>query len=151
MEILIILITLVHVAAAAFLILLVLIQKSQEQGVGTAFGGGIADSVLGGSMTPLVKMTVYCAVALLITSVSLGVLHSKGGGDKRIMPIPSGSDAVTEPSTKPATNAVSTSIPVETAPASTSAAPATVTTSESVPVVTPPQPDEQPKTPPASE
>lgn len=139
MYILIILITILHVLAAAFLILLVLIQKSQEQGVGTTFGGGVADTVLGGSMTPLVKMTVYCAVALLITSVSLGLLHGKGGGGK-LMPVPTGSPAATVPATEPSTNAVSTDVPVEPAPAATTnvPAPATTTTTESVPVVTPP-------------
>ncbi|HVM59237.1 MAG TPA: preprotein translocase subunit SecG [Verrucomicrobiae bacterium] len=76
--------TLVHVVVALFVILLVLMQKSSEQGVGAAFGGGMTETVFGaGTTTALVRLTIWCAGLLLVTTLSLAVLHShhaKTGG-----------------------------------------------------------------------
>jgi preprotein translocase subunit SecG len=84
MNILIGILTVVHVLVALFVIVLVLMQKSSEQGVGAAFGGGVTETVFGaGTTTALVRMTIYCACALLATTLILAVLHShrgKGGG-----------------------------------------------------------------------
>ncbi len=77
MNILIWFLTAIHVIIAVFLTILVLMQKSHEQGVGAAFGGGMTDTVFGGgTTTALVRMTIYCALALLFTTVVLAVLHS---------------------------------------------------------------------------
>lgn len=77
MTILIWILTTIHVIVAAVLIVLVLMQKSSEQGVGAAFGGQVTETVFGGSITPLVKMTIYCACILLATTLTLAVLHSR--------------------------------------------------------------------------
>ena len=77
MSILIGLLTAVHVLVALFVILLVLMQKSSEQGVGAAFGGGMTETVFGaGTTTALVRMTIWCAGLLLATTLILAVLHS---------------------------------------------------------------------------
>jgi preprotein translocase subunit SecG len=77
MSILIGLLTAVHVLVALFVILLVLMQKSSDQGVGAAFGGGMTETVFGaGTTTALVRMTIWCAGLLLITTLALAVLHS---------------------------------------------------------------------------
>src|SRR5271170_1765465 len=69
--------TAVHILVALFVILLVLMQKSSEQGVGAAFGGGMTETVFGaGTTTALVRMTIWCAGALLATTLILAVLHS---------------------------------------------------------------------------
>lgn len=84
MSILIVLLTAVHVLVAMFVIILVLMQKSSEQGVGAAFGGGMTETVFGaGTTTALVRMTIWCACLLLATTLILAVLHShrsKTGG-----------------------------------------------------------------------
>ena len=84
MSILIVLLTVVHVLVALFVIILVLMQKSSEQGVGAAFGGGMTETVFGaGTTTALVRMTIWCACLLLATTLILAVLHShrsKTGG-----------------------------------------------------------------------
>jgi preprotein translocase subunit SecG len=76
--------TAIHILVALFVILLVLMQKSSEQGVGAAFGGGMTETVFGaGTTTALVRMTIWCAGALLATTLILAVLHShraKTGG-----------------------------------------------------------------------
>jgi preprotein translocase subunit SecG len=69
--------TAVHILVALFVILLVLMQKSSEQGVGAAFGGGMTETVFGaGTTTALVRMTIWCAGLLLATTLILAVLHS---------------------------------------------------------------------------
>src|SRR5271170_4933074 len=79
--------TAVHILVALFVILLVLMQKSSEQGVGAAFGGGVTETVFGaGTTTALVRMTIYCACALLATTLILAVLHShRGKGNMSLM------------------------------------------------------------------
>jgi preprotein translocase subunit SecG len=77
MNVLIVLLTAVHVLVALFVIILVLMQKSSEQGVGAAFGGGMTETVFGaGTTTALVRMTIWCACLLLATTLILAVLHS---------------------------------------------------------------------------
>ena len=72
--------TAIHVVVALFLIVLVLMQKSSEQGVGAAFGGGMTESVFGaGTTTALVRMTIWCACMLLATTLILAILHSHRG------------------------------------------------------------------------
>ena len=80
MGILIGILTAVHVLVALFLIVLVLMQKSSEQGIGAAFGGGMTETVFGaGTTTALVRMTIWCACLLLATTLILAMLHSHRG------------------------------------------------------------------------
>lgn len=77
MGILIGILTAVHVVVALVIIMLVLMQKSSEQGVGAAFGAGMTDTVFGaGTSSALQRMTIWCACALLATTLILAVLHS---------------------------------------------------------------------------
>ena len=80
MNILIWILTAIHIIVAAVLIVLVLMQKSSDQGVGAAFGGQITETMFGGSITPLVRMTIWCACILLETTITLAVLHSRRSG-----------------------------------------------------------------------
>jgi len=69
--------TAIHVLVALIVIIVVLMQKSSEQGVGAAFGGGMTETVFGaGTTTALVRLTIWCAGALLLTTLTLAVLHS---------------------------------------------------------------------------
>ncbi len=80
MTIMIWILTTVHVIVALFLVGIVLMQKSQDQGVGAAFGSGVTDSVFGaGTTTALVRMTIWCACIMLGTTLLLAVLHSRRG------------------------------------------------------------------------
>jgi preprotein translocase subunit SecG len=86
MNILIWLLTAVHVLVALFLIVLVLMQKSQDQGVGAAFGGGMTESVFGaGTTTALVRMTIWCAAIMLGTTLLLAILHSRRSSSETLM------------------------------------------------------------------
>jgi preprotein translocase subunit SecG len=152
MSILILILTAIHIVVAVFVILLVLMQKSSEQGVGAAFGGGMTETVFGaGTTTALVRMTIWCACLLLATTLILAVLHSHrtrtGGSLMRrslgTMPVapmgpstgqptfPGGSQpfGATGPSTAPSTPSTATaspSAPTQSSPAApASPAPAT--------------------------
>jgi preprotein translocase subunit SecG len=83
MNILIWILTTIHVIVAAVLVVLVLMQKSSDQGVGAAFGGQMTETMFGGSITPLVKMTIYCACILLATTLTLAALHARRSGQTK--------------------------------------------------------------------
>ncbi len=88
MGILIGFLTAVHILVALFLLVLVLMQKSKDQGVGAAFGGATTEAVFGaGTTTALVRMTIWCACIFLGCSLLLAVLHSRrdAGGGKSLM------------------------------------------------------------------
>jgi preprotein translocase subunit SecG len=110
MSILIGFLTAIHVIVALILIGLVLMQKSSEQGIGAAFGGGVTETVFGGgTTTALVRMTIWCAGILLATTLILAVLHShrSGGGEslmqKTMQAAPAQAPATSEPLQLPST------------------------------------------------
>ena len=78
MDILIGFVTVIHLLVAALMVVLVLMQKSKDQGVGAAFGGGMTDTMFGaGTTSALVRMTIWCACIFLAGSLVLSVLHAK--------------------------------------------------------------------------
>jgi len=120
MNILIWLFTAIHVLVALFLVVLVLMQKSKDQGVGAAFGGGMTETIFGaGTTTALVRMTIWCACILLATTLILAVLHSHRSSRATSRSLlertaPAAATPVSQPPT----------MPVAPAPASEPAAPA---------------------------
>ena len=143
MSVLIGLLTAIHLLVCLFVIVLVLMQKSRDQGVGAAFGGGITESVFGaGTTTALVRLTIYCAVSLLVTTLLLAVLHSRRSAS-------SGSLMQRVIETAPAKPPASSALPIApltpaepaTPPAAGGSAPvATETKPESTPAPAPPAP-----------
>ena len=125
MTILIWFLTAVHVLVALFLIGIVLMQKSQDQGVGAAFGSGVTDSVFGaGTTTALVRITIWCACIMLGTTLLLAVLHSRRSSDTgsvmqkviQTMPAPAAS-APALPSVLPPTTEAKPDLSTTPAPA----------------------------------
>lgn len=143
MGILIGILTVVHVLVALFLIGLVLMQKSSEQGVGAAFGGGMTETVFGaGTTTALVRMTIWCACLLLATTLILAVLHSHRGKT-------SGSLMERTLATTPASAASQPMFPLNSQPSTTPGTPApgapvAPATSEQAPISPQPQPEKTP-------
>ena len=135
--VLIAILTVVHILVALFLIVLVLMQKSSEQGVGAAFGGGVTETVFGaGTTTALVRLTIWCACLLLATTLILAVLHShrtKTGGSLMRQSL----------TTMPVAPATQPAFPLASQPS----APASPETGSATPATTPAPPTEAPKTP----
>jgi preprotein translocase subunit SecG len=73
--------TVIHVLVALFMILVVLVQGGNQGGVAAAFGGGNTSGFFGasGASTFLGKLTYVAAAIFMITSISLTVIHGKGG------------------------------------------------------------------------
>jgi len=66
-----------YVIVCLFMILVVLMQRSKQEGLGAAFGGGFTDSVWGAQTSQvLVKTTVWLAALFFILSISLARLYS---------------------------------------------------------------------------
>jgi preprotein translocase subunit SecG len=143
------LLTIVHVVVAVFLIGLVLMQKSSEQGVGAAFGGGMTDTVFGGgTTTALVKLTIWCAGILLATTLVLAVLHTHRETSRSLMQralesapaapaAPIGVPASPSPLTLPTT---SSSPPAPLSPAPPAGGPGTAPAAPAAPAPPPSQP-----------
>ena len=77
-----ILLTVLHVAVAVFLILVVLLQTGKRADLAGAFGGGGSQTAFGtrGAATLLSKLTTASAVIFMLTSLALSILSSSGTG-----------------------------------------------------------------------
>ncbi len=79
MPILISVLLIVEVLAAFLLIVVILAQKSKDQGLGMAFGGGMGESLFGSRAgNVLTRMTVTLAVVFMVTTILLGILFARG-------------------------------------------------------------------------
>ena len=60
-----------------FMGLVIMMQRSKQEGLGAAFGGGVTDAIWGAQTSQvLVKGTVYAAALFFILSISLARLYS---------------------------------------------------------------------------
>ena len=71
-----------HVIVCFFLIIVVLLQSGKAADLAGAFGGMGSQTAFGprGSATVLSKATTIAAFLFMVTSISLGVLATKGAG-----------------------------------------------------------------------
>ena len=72
------LVTVIHVILCVLLILVVLLQAGKGAEVGAVFGGS-NQTIFGsrGAATFLSKVTAFCAVGFMVTSLTLVVLNSR--------------------------------------------------------------------------
>ena len=84
MSILISILLIVEVLAAFLLVVVILAQKSKDQGLGMAFGSGMGESLFGSRAgNVLTRMTVTLASVFMATTILLGILfahRSSGSG-----------------------------------------------------------------------
>jgi preprotein translocase subunit SecG len=71
----------IHVLAALFMILVILIQGGNQGGIGAAFGGGNSQGVFGatGATSFLGKVTYGIAGIFMVTSIGLSVVQGTSG------------------------------------------------------------------------
>jgi preprotein translocase subunit SecG len=93
------------VVVCALLCLVVLMQRSKQEGLGAAFGGGFTDSVWGAQTSQvLVKATVWLAAFFFILSIALARLYSyRAGLEKQVSPVQQELLQPVAPVTKPGT------------------------------------------------
>jgi len=76
-DILIDILLVIYVIDCAFMGLVIMMQRSKQEGLGAAFGGGFTESVWGAQTSQvLVKATVYAAILFFILSIVLARLYS---------------------------------------------------------------------------
>jgi len=78
----IVLVTLIHVVVCLFLIIVVLLQSGKAADLAGAFGGMGSQTTFGprGSATVLSKATTISAALFMVTSLTLTILATRGGG-----------------------------------------------------------------------
>jgi preprotein translocase subunit SecG len=70
-----------HFLVGIFLVVIVLMQRTKEGGMGAAFGAGVTDSLFGASSgNVLTKITVWTAAIFFTTSLAMAVIFSHRGG-----------------------------------------------------------------------
>lgn len=75
----IILLTTVHVLVCTVLIIVVLLQHGKSADIAATFGGAGSQTAFGprGTATLLSKVTTWCAIIFMITSISLTLLSTR--------------------------------------------------------------------------
>jgi preprotein translocase subunit SecG len=135
----------IFVLDCAFMGLVIMMQRSKQEGLGAAFGGGFTESIWGAQTSNvLVKATVIAAAIFFTLSLTLARIYSHHGKSaanqgsaiqqQLLAPVPAATNAVVTPATPApvapsSTPTSSTSSPV--APATP--APAKTTTPTSAP------------------
>ena len=74
-----VLITIIHVIVCSILIIVVLLQHGKSADIAATFGGAGSQTAFGprGTATLLSKVTTWCAVLFMVTSISLSILSNK--------------------------------------------------------------------------
>ncbi len=111
----------IHVLVCILLVLIVLMQRPRSEGLGTAFGGGVADTLFGSSAgNVLTKITTWLGIIFFVTTISLAFLYShrptSSGLGSKLKAGPSVPTKETNPSAPPSSE--KTSSPQQSAPSS---------------------------------
>ncbi len=78
MAILSILLTVVIIAVSILMVLIVLIQRPKQEGLGAAFGGGSLDSALGAHTTDILqKFTTWLGILFFISAIGLAMVKTR--------------------------------------------------------------------------
>lgn len=112
----IIVLSIINVVSCVLLVLVVLMQRSKNDGIGAAFGGGITDSVFGSQTSNvLVKATTVLAIAFLLSATLLASakayeMRTKSPIQKELL----GSETTNTAPVNSSTNAPSSTVPATT-------------------------------------
>lgn len=76
-----VLITIVHVIVCAILIVVVLLQHGKSADIAATFGGMGSQTAFGprGTATALSRVTTWCAVIFMLTSITLSIFARQSG------------------------------------------------------------------------
>jgi preprotein translocase subunit SecG len=136
----------VYVLDCLFMGLVILMQRSKQEGLGAAFGGGFTESVFGAQTSNvLVKATVWAAILFFVLSITLARLyaHLDSAALHNVSPVQQLLSQPVAPAAKPADAATPATPATMPAPATTAPTTSTVTTPAATPVpaaVTPAKP-----------
>jgi len=78
MAILSILFTVIIIAVSILMVLVVLIQRPKQEGLGAAFGGGALDSALGAHTTDVLqKFTTWLGILFFVSAIGLAMIKTR--------------------------------------------------------------------------
>ena len=146
----------IYVFVCLLMILLVLMQRPKQEGLGAAFGANTTDQLFGARTTNVLQRgTVYMAVLFFVLTLTLAILVQKRNTVTSLVSTPGETPAVEE--TTPETTGTPVTVkPGENITVEPGQAPSAVTDPAAVPPVeappvTPPPSDVPPVTPPPSD
>jgi preprotein translocase subunit SecG len=95
----VIFITIIHILVCVFLIIVVLLQSGKSGDIAAAFGGMGSQTAFGprGSATALSKATTWSTVIFMLTSITLSIMASRGGGTNSVLQGITPSQSKTQP------------------------------------------------------
>lgn len=95
-----VLITVVHVLVCVILIVVVLLQHGKSADIAATFGGMGSQTAFGprGTATALSRVTTWCAIIFMLTSISLTMFASRRGASSIMEGIRSAPTAPAQPS-----------------------------------------------------
>jgi preprotein translocase subunit SecG len=87
--------TVLHVLACLFLVVIVLLQRGKGAEMGAVFGGGAGSTVFGsrGAGNFLTRMTTAAAVVFMVTSLTLAYVAQDRTGDTLFEEVPAAEDS----------------------------------------------------------
>jgi preprotein translocase subunit SecG len=114
------LITIIHIFVCAVLIIVVLLQHGKSADIAATFGGMGSQTAFGprGTATALSRLTTWCAIIFMVTSIGLTLFATKGSSSSVVDKFKTSAPATSSPA--PATSPA----PVQSAPAQAPASPA---------------------------
>lgn len=150
MDIFIGILMVVEVLVCLLLILIVLMQRPRQEGLGASFGGDMMSQIAGAQTTNVLqKFTVYLAIILFVLTLTISMLTARQQTAKANTQIfaPDTSEAAKteEPAPTAATPEADKKEDEKPAPAKDEAAPAKKEASESTPAPAAPKSEEAPK------
>lgn len=78
MAILSILLTVAIIAVSILMVLIVLVQRPKQEGLGAAFGGGTLDSALGAHTTDILqKITTWLGIIFFVSAIGLAMIKTR--------------------------------------------------------------------------
>ena|SRR5437588_12100206 len=77
----------IHIIVSLFLIIVVLVQSGQSADLAAAFGGQGSQTAFGprGTATIMTKLTTWCAVLFMLTSIALSVMSSHAAASGSVL------------------------------------------------------------------
>ena len=136
-----------HVLICLLMVVVVLMQRPKNEGLGAAFGGGMTENIFGAQTTHVLqKFTVWLGIVFFALTLLLAILYAKRGtGETSIQkellsqPVPAAATKETAPAAT--TNVVSTEpVSVEAVAAKAAEAPAAPVVESSAPTEPAPAP-----------
>ncbi|MDF1850164.1 MAG: preprotein translocase subunit SecG [Verrucomicrobiales bacterium] len=81
MAILSILLTVIIIAVSILMVLIVLVQRPKQEGLGAAFGGSTLDSALGAHTTDILqKITTWLGIIFFVSAIGLAMIKTRQFG-----------------------------------------------------------------------